>query len=73
MNRVSKRIRLQRKTKGLSQKDLAEACHVTQQAISEWEKGEIYPQMDRLNEIADALEIPIEALIYEDGEQLNYS
>ena len=37
-----------RKEKGLSQEALAEKLHVSRQAVSKWESGAGYPEMDKL-------------------------
>lgn len=40
---ISDNIKNQRTKKGLTQKDLADRLHVTPQAISRWEKGDVEP------------------------------
>ena len=42
-----------RKEKGLSQEALAEKLHVSRQAVSKWESGAGYPEMDKLILISD--------------------
>lgn len=47
-----KRIRKERK---MTQQQLADKLCVNRQSISQWEKGETFPQVDRIAEIAKAL------------------
>ena len=51
-----------RKTKGLSQEDLAEAVGVSRQAVSKWETGEAMPDMEKLIALCRVLELDIEYL-----------
>ena len=37
-----------RKAKGISQEQLAEILNTTRQAVSKWERGDCYPDIDRL-------------------------
>ena len=57
-------IRAERRRAGLSQDQLAERLHVTRQTISNWEGGKSLPDIESLKALAEALEIPIEYLIY---------
>ena len=51
-----------RKQLGLSQESLAEKIQVSRQAVSKWETGEAMPDMTKLMALADALEMPLDAL-----------
>ena len=51
-----------RKQLGLSQEALAEKIQVSRQAVSKWETGEAMPDMTKLMALADALEMPLDAL-----------
>ena len=42
-----------RKQKGLTQEKLAEALYVSRTAISKWESGRGYPNIDSLKQIAN--------------------
>ena len=46
-------INLLRKEKGLTQKELAELLHVTDKAVSRWETGKSYPDIEVLQQIAE--------------------
>ena len=41
-----------RKSRGLTQEELAEALFVSRTAISKWESGRGYPNLDSLKEIS---------------------
>ena len=41
-------IEEKRKEKGLTQQQVAEALHVTRQAVSKWEQGKSLPDVDTL-------------------------
>ena len=51
-------IRYAREKSGMTQQELADKLNVTQQAVNKWESGSSVPQLDRIQEIADALNIP---------------
>ena len=48
-----------RKLLGLKQKELAEMIHVTDKAISKWERGHGYPDIQTLEALADALYVSL--------------
>jgi len=50
---LSNKLQLIRKEKGLSQEDLADMLNVSRQAISKWESGKGYPEIDKLIFICD--------------------
>lgn len=64
-NIVGACISRERKKAGLSQEALAEKLHVTRQTISNWESGKSLPDIESLKTLAQALNVPIERLIYE--------
>lgn len=53
-----------RKTKGLTQGDLAEKCRTTQQTIAKIEQGLVDPKLSTLQKIADALDCELVDLFY---------
>ena len=52
-----------RKQKSLTQEELAAALFVSRTAISKWESGRGYPNIDSLKEIANYFEITIDELL----------
>jgi transcriptional regulator with XRE-family HTH domain len=52
-----------RKERGMSQEDLAEAVGVSRQAVSKWESGQAYPEMDKLIALSDFFGISIDSLV----------
>ena len=55
-----------RKSKGLTQEELAEKLFVSRTAISKWESGRGYPGIDSLKEIARFFSVTIDDLICSD-------
>ena len=54
-----------RKSKGLSQEELAVKLNVVRQTISKWEKGLSVPDSDMLISISEVLETPVSTLLGE--------
>lgn len=54
-----------RKSKGLSQEELAAKLNVVRQTISKWEQGLSVPDADMLITISEALETPVSTLLGE--------
>ena len=52
-----------RKSKGLTQEELAEALFVSRTAISKWESGRGYPSLDSLKQISRFFAVTIDELI----------
>ena len=52
-----------RRAKGLTQRDLAAALHVTDKAVSKWERGLSYPDVTLLEPLAALLDMTIEELM----------
>lgn len=59
----NKKIQELRKQKGLTQEELAEALYVSRTAISKWESGRGYPNIDSLKAIAKFFGITIDELL----------
>lgn len=57
-----------RKSRGLTQEELAEALFVSRTAISKWESGRGYPSIDSLKQIARFFSVTIDELL--SGEKL---
>lgn len=56
-------ISLKRRELQLTQKQLAEKLHVTDKAVSKWERGLSFPDIMLLEPLSQALKIPLENLI----------
>lgn len=52
-----------RKSRGLTQEELAEALYVSRTAISKWESGRGYPSIDSLKEISSYFSVTIDDLL----------
>ena len=52
-----------RKNRGLTQEELAEALFVSRTAISKWESGRGYPNIDSLKEISNFFSVTIDELL----------
>ena len=55
-----------RKSKGLTQEELAQELYVSRTAISKWESGRGYPNIDSLKEISRYFSVSIDELICPD-------
>lgn len=62
---LNKNIQAIRKSKGLSQQELAIKLNVVRQTISKWEQGLSVPDSDMLISISEVLEIPVSTLLGE--------
>ena len=58
-------IKAIRKSKGLSQEELAIKLNVVRQTISKWEQGVSVPDSDMLISLSEALETPVSTLLGE--------
>lgn len=63
---LSKNIKAIRKSKGLSQDELAIKLNVVRQTISKWENGLSVPDSQMLISLSEALETPVSILLGED-------
>ena len=55
-----------RRARGLTQRDLAERLHVTDKAVSRWERGVGLPDINTLEPLADALGLTLSQLMHAD-------
>ncbi|MCI8505963.1 MAG: helix-turn-helix transcriptional regulator [Lachnospiraceae bacterium] len=60
---LNENIKAIRKSKGLSQEELAIKLNVVRQTISKWEHGLSVPDSDMLISISEALETPVSTLL----------
>ncbi|MDQ6422345.1 helix-turn-helix transcriptional regulator [Paenibacillus sp. LHD-117] len=78
--KIGENIRLVRKSKGLSQEQLALRAEINASYMGQVERGEKNPTIDVLGKIASALQTPLEQLVhvggttrFEGGESGSYS
>lgn len=62
---LSENIKAIRKSKGLSQEELAIKLNIVRQTVSKWEKGLSVPDSDLLLSISEVLETPVSTLLGE--------
>lgn len=62
---LNENIKAIRKSKGLSQQELAVKLNVVRQTVSKWEQGLSVPDSDLLISISEALETPVSTLLGE--------
>lgn len=62
---LSENIKAVRKSKGLSQQELAIRLNVVRQTISKWEQGLSVPDSDMLISMSEVLETPVSTLLGE--------
>lgn len=64
---LNENLKAIRKSKGLSQQELAVKLNVVRQTVSKWEQGLSVPDADLLLAIAETLETPVGALLGENA------
>ena len=62
---LNENIKTIRKSKGLSQQELAIRLNIVRQTVSKWEQGLSVPDSDLLISLAEALETPVSTLLGE--------
>ena len=60
---LNENIKAIRKSKGLSQQELAIKLNVVRQTVSKWEKGLSVPDSELLIKLAEILEVPLSQLL----------
>ena len=60
---IEERIQELRKSKGLSQEQLAEVVGVSRQAISKWESGQSMPEIEKLMALSDLFGVSIDFIL----------
>ena len=58
----SENLKAARKAQGLSQEELAAVLEVSRQAVSKWEQGESYPEVEKLLQLCRVLEVSMDEL-----------
>lgn len=66
MNNLSENLKKIRKDNHLSQEQLADDLGVSRQAISKWESGVAYPEMEKIVQICQKFELNIDDLLNKD-------
>ena len=66
---VGLRIKTMRKSRGMTQKDLAEAISQAPSSITMYETGRREPNFETLEALADVFNVPIRALIPDEEEE----
>lgn len=63
MTNLGNKIAEARKSKNMTQEQLAERMSVTRQSISRWESGQSYPEMEKMVTLARVLEVSCDYLL----------
>lgn len=63
---IGERIKESRNEKKITQQELASQLNVSRSAISNWEVGRNYPDLDSIVQLSDILEISLDKLLRED-------
>ena len=61
--RLGRFIAENRKTLGMTQRELAEKLHITDKAVSKWERGLSYPDVTLLEPLAVVFGLNVEELV----------
>lgn len=64
--KISEKILYLRKAHGMSQDKLAESLNISRQAISKWESGQNYPDLENIKLLSKLFDKTIEELVYDD-------
>ena len=65
-----------RRELGMTQQQLADRLNISFQAVSKWENGSTFPNVELLPELSKAMEVTVDELLSgceKDGEELSYS
>ena len=65
-NKFQENLRKIRKDNNLSQEQLADELGVSRQAISKWESGVAYPEMDKIIQLCDKFNLNMDDLLHKD-------
>lgn len=69
--KFSEKLQSLGKGKGLSQEKLAELLDVSRQAVSKWESGQTYPEIEKLIVLCDLFEITLDELVRDRDSMVN--
>lgn len=59
----AEKLQSYRKQRGMSQENLAEVVGVSRQAVSKWESGQSYPEMDKMIVLSDLFGVSVDHLV----------
>ncbi len=60
---ISENLQILRKTKNMSQEELAEKLNVSRQAVSKWESGSGYPETEKIISICEIFDCSMDELV----------
>lgn len=63
---ISENLQYLRKSKGITQEELADKLGISRQSVSKWENGETYPETDKLLLLCDIFNVSLDELLKED-------
>lgn len=63
ISKICEKIKERRKILDMTQKDLADAMHVSNQLISKWETGESVPSLEYIGQLSEALQMSAQELM----------
>lgn len=66
MNDLGNKMARKRKDLGLTQTEFAEKLNVTRQTVSRWEAGTVMPDIDKIPDIAEILQVSCDYLLKDD-------
>ncbi|WP_010305626.1 helix-turn-helix domain-containing protein [Kurthia senegalensis] len=69
-NHLMHRLKALRLQHGYSQNDVAERLHISRQAISKWENGKSYPDLDNLRLLSELYNTSLDSFFNEETAQL---
>ncbi len=65
---LSQKLVIIRKTKGITQDELAKALDVSRQSVHKWESGQCYPEVPKIIKMKEIFEISFDELLNEEIE-----
>ena len=68
----SEKLQLIRKSKGMTQEDLAEKLAVSRQAVAKWESGQVYPDISNLIQISNLFNVTVDYLVRDQECMVSY-
>ena len=59
----SEKLQLIRKSKGMTQEELADKIDVSRQAVAKWESGQVYPDIGNLIQLSNLFNVTVDYLV----------